>query len=45
MKDFTAIDFKIANPERTSMCSVGVVVVRDGVIADSYYSLIHPEPE
>lgn len=27
------------------MCSVGVVVVRDGQIVDRFYSLIHPEPE
>ncbi|MDR0961640.1 MAG: 3'-5' exonuclease [Mediterranea sp.] len=45
MKDFAAIDFEIANPNHTSVCSVGVVVVRDGIVADSYYSLIHPEPE
>jgi DNA polymerase-3 subunit epsilon len=45
MKDFAAIDFEIANHEHTSVCSVGVVVVRDGEITDTYYSLIHPEPE
>ena len=27
------------------MCSVGVVTVRGGEIADRFYSLIHPEPE
>lgn len=27
------------------MCSVGVVIVRNDVIVDSFYSLIHPEPE
>ena len=45
MKDFAAIDFETANEQRTSVCSVGVVVVRGGVIADSFYSLIRPEPE
>ena len=44
MKDFAAIDFETANYERTSVCSVGVVVVRDGMIVDSFYSLIQPEP-
>ena len=44
MKDFAAIDFETANSERTSVCSVGVVVVRNGEIADSFYSLIQPEP-
>ena len=26
------------------MCSVGIVIVRDGAIADSFYSLIRPRP-
>ena len=45
MKDFAAIDFETANEWPSSVCSVGVVVVRDGVVADRFYSLIHPEPE
>ena len=44
MENFAAIDFETANNERTSVCSVGVVIVRDGEIADSFYSLIQPEP-
>lgn len=44
MQDFAAIDFETANFERSSVCSVGVVIVRHGVIVDSFYSLIHPEP-
>ena len=44
MRDFAAIDFETANNERTSVCSVGIVVVRNGEIADSFYSLIQPEP-
>ena len=44
MKDFAAIDFETANNERTSVCSVGVVIVRDGEIVDTFYSLIQPEP-
>ena len=44
MKDFAAIDFETANNERSSVCSVGVVIVRDGEIVDSFYSLIQPEP-
>lgn len=44
MKDFAAIDFETANNQRTSVCSVGVVVVRNGIITDSFYSLIKPEP-
>ena len=45
MTDFAAIDFETANEQASSVCSVGVVVVRGGVITDSFYSLIHPEPE
>lgn len=45
MKDFAAIDFETANEQRTSVCSVGVVVVRGGEIVDRFYSLIRPEPE
>lgn len=45
MTDFAAIDFETANCERTSVCSVGVVTVRGGEVADTYYSLIKPEPD
>lgn len=44
MNDFAAIDFETANACRYSICSVGVVIVRNGEIADKYYSLIQPEP-
>lgn len=44
MRDFAAIDFETANSERSSVCSVGVVIVRDGEIVDTFYSLIQPEP-
>lgn len=36
MRDFAAIDFETANNQRSSVCSVGVVVVRDGEIADTF---------
>ena len=42
---FNSIDFETANEQPSSVCSVGVVIVRAGVIVDSFYSLIHPEPE
>lgn len=44
MNSFGAIDFETANNECTSVCSVGVVIVRDGEFVDSFYSLIQPEP-
>ncbi|KAA5432941.1 exonuclease, partial [Bacteroides cellulosilyticus] len=42
MKNFAAIDFETANEQRTSVCSVGIVIVREGEIVDTYYSLIRP---
>lgn len=45
MDNFAAIDFETANNERTSVCSVGVVIVKNGEIVDKFYSLIHPEPD
>ena len=45
MRDFAAIDFETANEYPCSVCSVGVVIVRDGKIVDRFYSLIHPEPD
>lgn len=44
MKDFAAIDFETANRHPCSVCSVGIVIVRNGTIVDRYYSLIHPVP-
>ena len=44
LRNFAAIDFETANGQRTSVCSVGVVIVRDGEIAGSFYRLIHPYP-
>ena len=45
MLNFAAIDFETANNERSSVCSVGIAIVRDGKIVDKFYSLIKPEPE
>ena len=45
MTDFAAIDFETANEWPSSVCSVGVVIVRGGQIVYSFYSLIHPEPD
>lgn len=44
MTDFAAIDFETANGRRSSVCSVGVVIVRNGCITDRFYSLIEPTP-
>jgi DNA polymerase-3 subunit epsilon len=45
LKNFAAIDFETANHCPSSVCSVGVVVVREGEIVDNFYSLIRPEPD
>ena len=45
MTDFAAIDFETANEQPSSVCSVGLVIVRDGLVTDTFYSLIHPEPD
>ncbi|MDL2223406.1 3'-5' exonuclease [Bacteroidales bacterium OttesenSCG-928-M11] len=45
MINFSAIDFETANENKTSICSIGLVVVREGIITERFYSLIKPEPE
>ncbi len=44
MESFVAIDFETANQYRSSVCSVGIVVVEHGIIKDSFYHLIKPNP-
>lgn len=44
MTDFAAIDFETANGRRSSVCSVGIVIVRGGMVVDKFYSLIRPVP-
>jgi DNA polymerase-3 subunit epsilon len=44
MRNFAAIDFETANYSRSSVCSVGIVIVRDSEIVDNFYSLIRPLP-
>ena len=44
MKDFAAIDFETANQWRSSVCSVGVVIVKGGKVVDKFYSFIYPRP-
>ncbi|GHT47023.1 DNA polymerase III subunit epsilon [Bacteroidia bacterium] len=44
MKNFAAIDFETANYSRSSVCSIGVVIVRNGQIVDRIYHLVRPTP-
>lgn len=41
-KSFVAIDFETLYPQRVSACSVGMVKYINGVIVDSFYTLIRP---
>lgn len=45
MDNFVAIDVETANNEPTSICAIGAVKVRDGLIVDHFYELVKPEPE
>jgi DNA polymerase-3 subunit epsilon len=44
MTNFAAIDFETANGYRSSVCSVGVVIVRNGQITETIHRLIRPTP-
>ena len=44
MDSFVAIDFETANRNRSSICSVGLVVVKNAKVVDSYYELVKPYP-
>jgi len=44
IRDFAAIDFETANEQLSSICSVGIVIVKNGAVINRFYSLIQPEP-
>ena len=44
MLNFASIDFETANYHRSSVCSVGIVIVENGKITEKIYSLIRPQP-
>jgi DNA polymerase-3 subunit epsilon len=44
ISNFASIDFETANYYRTSICSVGVVIVNDGKVVDKLYRLVRPRP-
>ncbi len=44
MNTFAALDFETANKHRSSVCSVGLVFVENGLVEDKYYELIKPVP-
>lgn len=44
MLNYAAIDFETANNFPSSVCSVGVVIVKNGKVEREIYRLIHPVP-
>ena len=44
MNDFAAIDFETANSCRESVCSVGIVIVKNKKTVETFYELIRPVP-
>lgn len=42
MLDFTAVDIETASNLKGSICALGMVRVRNGLIVDRYYSLVNP---
>lgn len=44
MESFVGIDFETANQHRSSVCSIGIVVVERGIIRDNFYQLIKTNP-
>ena len=44
MGNFVAIDFETANYKRTSACAIGLVVVENRKVVETFSTLIKPEP-
>jgi DNA polymerase-3 subunit epsilon len=44
VKSFAAIDFETANFYRSSICSMGIVIVENGIITEKFYELVKPAP-
>ncbi|MDE6086166.1 MAG: 3'-5' exonuclease [Muribaculaceae bacterium] len=45
MDNFVAIDVETANKNSSSICAIGAVKVKDGIVVDKFYELVKPEPE
>lgn len=41
--NFIAMDFETANANRTSACSLGITIIRDNKIKDTFQTLINPQ--
>lgn len=42
MYNFTAIDFETANPDGNSICQIGLVHIKDGIVAKELNILVQP---
>ncbi len=42
---FNAIDVETANADRSTICQIGIAHIRDGVVVDTWKSLINPEDD
>ena len=43
MTDYIALDIENPNSRGNSICAIGLLIIRNGEIADRRYSLINPE--
>ena len=41
--DFVALDFETANADFASICQIGIVRFRDGVVIDTFQTLVNPQ--
>jgi len=44
LNSFIAIDVETANNHQTSVCAIGAVKIKNGIIADTFYTLVKPYP-
>ena len=42
--NYVVVDFEIANAKKSSVCAVGIAVVKNGVITESFEELVKPAP-
>ena len=45
LMNFLAIDFETANSSRASICSIGIVIVENGLIKEEIHTYINPRDE
>lgn len=45
MNNFAAIDFETTNSHHESVCSVGIVIVKNQRVSDTFYELVRPVPD